>query len=178
MTKSEMKALIRYAIDSRSMCRIYFRYHYYYVHCFPLAASDRLFLSAMQDDFLINGFSIRRFRDMTKIVFNDDRRNEILRAEGIIDGISVPDVELEDWHGVFLSLQAMGKNVIVERESRNEDEELFFIGRIEKVLKSKVLFRSFDADGIWDEEPEAIPFSQITTVTFGSRYVEVFSKYV
>jgi hypothetical protein len=178
MTKSEMKALVRYAIDSRSMCRIDFRYHHYYVHCFPLAASDRLFLSAMQDDFLINGFSIRRFRDMTRISFNDDKRNEILCAEGIPDSIEVPDVELEDWRGVFLSLQAMGKNVIVERESLDEAEEEFFIGRIEKVLQSKVLFRGFDADGIWDEQPEAIPFSHITTVTFGSRYVEVFSKYV
>ena len=47
-----------------------------------------------------------------------------------------------------------------------------------KVLKNKVLFRHFDADGIWQDEPYEILFSQITTVTFGSRYVEVFSKYV
>jgi hypothetical protein len=38
--------------------------------------------------------------------------------------------------------------------------------------------RGFDADGIWDEEPTEILFSNVTSVTFGSRYVEVFSKYV
>ena len=87
-------------------------------------------------------------------------------------------MDLSDWYSVFLSLQKMGKNIIVEKESLDDDEWEFAIGRIEKVLKNKVLFRHFDADGIWQDEPYEILFSQITTVTFGSRYVEVFSKYV
>jgi len=178
MKKSTMKVLVRHAIDTKALCRFDFRYHYYYCHSFPLAMSERLFLAARFDDFLVDGFSIRRFRDMKKIVFNDDKRNDIIEEEGIYDGITVPDVDVENWHSVFLSLQAMGENIIVERESRDEDEELYFIGRIEKVLRNKVLFRGFDADGIWDEEPEAIPFSQITTVKFDSRYVNTFSKYV
>lgn len=178
MKKSTMKVLVGHAIDTRALCRFEFRYHYYYCHYFPLAASERLFLAAKFDDFLVDGFSIRRFRDMTRMEFNEDKRNEIIDAEGIYDAIKVPDVELEDWHSVFLSLQTMGRNIIVERESRDEDEELFFIGRIERVLKNKVLFRGFDADGVWDEEPEVIPFSQITTVTFDSRYVNTFSRYV
>ena len=39
-------------------------------------------------------------------------------------------------------------------------------------------FKHFDADGIWQDELLEIPFSQITTVVFGSRYVETLSKYV
>lgn len=35
-----------------------------------------------------------------------------------------------------------------------------------------------DADGVWIDELFEMPFSQITSITFGSRYVEVFSKYL
>jgi hypothetical protein len=140
--------------------------------------SDKLFLVAQLDDFIINGFTIRRFCDLTKVQLYEDKRNEIIKAEGILDGIFAPEIDLTDWHGAFLSLQKIGKNIIVEKDSLDEDEEEFFIGRIEKVLKNKVLFRDFDVNGIWQEDLLEIPFSQITSVSFDSRYVTVFSKYV
>ena len=178
MKKSEMKELTCKAIETKTLCCVEFRYDYYYLHHFPLKMSDRLFLGAKHDDFLLDGFEIRRFCDMTKIKLNDDKRNEILKAEGIVDALTLPDLDLTDWHSVFLSLQRIGKNIIVEKESLDEDEWEFAIGHIEKVLKNRVLFKYFSADGIWQEELLEIPFSQITTVTFGSRYVETFSKYV
>ena len=178
MKKSEMKELASKAIETKTLCYVNFRYDHYSLHHFPLKMSDRLFLGAKHDDFLLDGFEIRRFCDMTKIKFNDDKRNEILKAEGIVDALTVPDIDLTDWHSVFLSLQKLNKNIIVEKESLDDDEWQFAIGRIEKVLKNKIWFRHFDADGIWEDEPHEIMFSQITTVTFGSRYVEVFSKYV
>ena len=178
MKKSEMKELVRNAIETKTLCCMEFKYDYYYLHYFPIQMSDRLFLGAKHDDFLLDGFDIRRFCDMTKIKLNDDKRNEILKAEGILDRVSAPNIDLTDWYSVFLCLQKLDKNIIVEKESLDEDEWQFAIGRIEKVLKNKILFRHFDADGIWQDEPYEILFSQITTVTFGSRYVEVFSKYV
>lgn len=68
--------------------------------------------------------------------------------------------------------------MLIEHESPDDKEWEYWIGRIEKVLKTKVLFLHFDADGIWQDEPYEIPFSRITSVTFDSRYVTVFSKYV
>ena len=76
------------------------------------------------------------------------------------------------------TLAEMGFNIIVERESLIDDECEFAIGKIDKVLKTKVLFKHFDADGIWQDDCYEIPYSQITSVTFASRYVDVFSKYV
>jgi len=178
MKKSEMKELARKAIETKTLCCVKFKYDYYYLHHFPIKISDRLFLGAKHDDFLLDGFEIRRFCDMTRIRLNDDKRNEILKAEGIVDALTVPDIDLSDWHSVFLSLQKAERNIIIEKESLDDDEWEFAIGHIEKVLKNKVLFKHFDADGIWQEELLEIPFSQITTVTFGSRYVETFSKYV
>lgn len=178
MKKSEMKELVLSAIETKTLCLMSFKYALCRLHCFPFQMSDRFFLGAKHDDFSIDGFEIRRFCDMTKAELNNDRRNEILKAEGILDAVSAPEIDLTDWHSIFLSLQKLGKNIIVEKESLDADECEFAIGRIEKVSKNKILFKHFDADGIWQEELLEIPFSQITTVTFGSRYVEVFSKYV
>ncbi|MBE6649447.1 MAG: hypothetical protein E7614_08030 [Ruminococcaceae bacterium] len=178
MKKSEMKELVRGAIEPKKLCRMFFKYDVNYRYYFPLQVSDKFFLGAEEDDFIIDGFAIRRFCDLTKVQINDNKCNEIFENEGILNDLSAPEIDLTDWHSVFLSLEKWGKNIIVEKESLVEDEWEFAIGYIEKVLKNKVLFKHFDADGIWQDEPLEIPFSQITTIIFGSRYVDVFSKYV
>ena len=111
MKKSEMKELACKAIETKILCCVEFKYDYYYLHHFLLKMSDRLYLGAKHDDFLLDGFEIRRFCDMTKIKLNDDKRNEILKAEGIVDALITPDIDLSDWHSVFLSLQKTGKRV-------------------------------------------------------------------
>lgn len=178
MKKSEMKELVHAAIEPKKLCRMFFKYDVNYRYYFPFQVSDKLFLGADEDDFIIDGFAIRRFCDLTKIQIKDDKCVEIIKNEGILNGISAPEIDLTDWHSAFLSLRSIGKNIIIEKESLVGDECEFAIGHIESVLKNKVLFKHFDADGIWNDELLEIPFSQITSVTFGSRYVETFSKYV
>lgn len=75
-------------------------------------------------------------------------------------------------------MKKMNINVIVEKESLNEDECEFTIGKIDRVLKKCVYIYHFDADGVWDDEPYRIPYTEITSVSFGTRYVETFSKYL
>lgn len=132
MKKSDIKEVLRCAVKPRSLCRVFLKYDHNYRYYFPLAVSDRLFLAASEDDFILDGFTVRRFRDVKK----------------------------------------------VEKESISNDECEFAIGRIAKVSKTKILFKNFDADGIWQDGCYEIPYSEITSVTFLSRYVEVFSKYV
>ncbi len=178
MKKSEMKEIISSAIKPRNLCRVYFKYDENYYYYFPVQTSEKLFLGVEEDDFILDGFSVRRFRDVTKVELKNDKCIDIIRAEGILNNLSVPEIDLTDWHSTFLSLQLLNKNIIIEQESLYEDEYEFYIGHIEKVLKTKILFRHFDADGVWEDEPYEIPFSKITSVTFDSRYVNVFSKYV
>ena len=178
MKKSEMKELIRSAISPQSLCEVQFKYDLFVRYFFPFQVSDRFFLCAEQDDFLIDGFTIRRFSDMTKVQIENGKRVEIIKSEGLLDGVFPPEIDLTDWHSVFLSLQKRNKNIIVEKESLYDDEWEYAIGYIEKVMKNKIVFRHFDAEGIWQDTPYEIPFSQITSVTFDSRYVEIFSKYV
>ncbi len=178
MKKSEIKELIASAIEPRNLCRVFFKYDVNYRYNFPLIVSDKLFLSANEDDFILDGISIRRFCDIKKAEIKNDKCSEIIKAEGILDKIQIPEVDITDWHSTFLSLSKLDFNIIIEKESLIADECLFAIGKIDKVLKSKVIFKYFDANGIWQDDCYEIPYSQITSVTFASRYVDVFSKYV
>ena len=178
MKKAEMIELFQQSIEQKPLLRLYLKYNAYYTYWFPFKASEKLFFAAKEDDFIINGFSIRRFKDIKKIEFKDDKCVEILKAEKVLDGVVAPYIDITDWHSAFLSLQTLEKNIIIEHESLNDDEWEFWIGKIEKVYRTKVLFRHFDADGIWQDEPFEIPFSIITSVSFDNRYVSMFSKYV
>ncbi|PKM95581.1 MAG: hypothetical protein CVU84_01920 [Firmicutes bacterium HGW-Firmicutes-1] len=178
MKKSEIKEIINRSIDQKNLCRIFFRYDLHYWYYFPLISNDKLLFGAKEDDFIIDGYSIRRFVDVTKVQIKEDKCVEILQREGIVDSIKTPNIDISDWETTFLSLKIMNKNIIVEKESLNDDEWEFVIGRIDRVYKKFVYVYHFDADGIWQEEPYRIPYTEITSVSFGTRYVETFSKYL
>ena len=178
MTKKEIKEIIKNGITPIKLVRVFMSYDANYRYYLPLKASDKLFLGAAEDDFILDGYCVRRFRDVKKAEVKDDKCLEILHREGIVGALACPEVDVTDFYTVFSSLQKLGRNVIVEKGSLDEELWEFTIGKIERVCKNKVYMRGFDADGIWDEEPTEILFSNVTSVTFGSRYVEVFSKYV
>lgn len=178
MKKSEMKELIISASKKNDLCSILFKYNHHYSYHFPLETSDKLFLSAEEDDFILNGFSVRRFCDVKKAEIKDDKFAEIIKNEGVSDNIKVPEIDITDWYNTFLSLSKLNINIIIENESLNDAECEFAIGKIVRVLKTKVVFKGFDADGVWQEDYYEIPYSKVTSVTFASRYVDVFSKYV
>jgi hypothetical protein len=178
MTKGEIKEVINGCIQQKKICNVYFRYDHCYWNLIPLKANDKLFLSVKEDDFILNGYTIRRFKDMNKVKAKDDMCDRILAHEGITDTIETPDIDIDDWKAVFESLKLLGKNIIVEKESLDEREWEFAIGRIEKIYNRFAYVRHFDADGIWQEEPFQIPYSEITSITWMSRYVDIFSKYV
>lgn len=178
MTKTQIKKLIKQAIEPHKICRVFLKYDANYRYYFPIIVGERLFLGAEEDDFILDGYSIRRFRDVVKCEIKDDKCVEIDFAEGLLEHLVTPDVDITNWETSLSSLQKTGKNIIIEKENLGGDKNEFAIGKVVKIRRNKALFRGFDADGIWDDELLEIPFSQITSVTFSSRYVEVFSKYL
>lgn len=176
MTKIEIKKILAEASEKKLICNIYFKYDANYFNAIPLICGEQLFICANEDDFILDGYSVRRYKDIKKVKAKDDKCNEILRNEGIV--ISTPEIEVDSWHTVFQGLKKLGKNIIVEHEDLDDDNVEFIIGEIEDIHKNFVYVYHFDADGIWEKEPVKIPFGEITSVTFGSRYVDIFSKYV
>ena len=80
MKKLDIIELINKAMISKEMCRILFKYNYHYSYHFPLKTSEKLFLSANEDDFIIDGFSVRRFCDIKNIEIKNDKCIEIIKS--------------------------------------------------------------------------------------------------
>lgn len=173
-TMRELRDGLNKCSEPRTLCGVEFEYSDHPVYGFPAAVGEQLFLLAEEDDFILDGFTIRRLRDIYEFKSKKGMYQQISEAEGLTR-FEAPAVDISDWRSVFTSLRKLGKNVIVE----NEYEDGFFrIGRIEEVAEDHVLLRHYDADGIWQEQPVRIEYREVTSVTFGSRYVEIFSKYV
>lgn len=172
-TLAQLRERLLKSIHPRTMCGIEYEYSDVVQYGFPLAVGEQLFLLAIDNDFLLNGFTVRRLRDIYELTDRKSIHQTIAEREGLTD-FAAPAVDITDWKAVFSSLQAMGKTVIVEREY---EPGFFRLGRIVEVREDHVLLRHYDADGIW-QEPVAIPYREITSVTFDDRYADTFSKYV
>ena len=178
MKKSDIKILLNNSIEKRQLCRVKFDYDGNTWFVFPLLTNDKLFLCANEDDFILNGYSIRRFKDVVKAEYQEGKILSMIQEEKISERIIDPNIDMSDWQTIFTSLKEQNKNIIIENEKVEEDDYSFVIGRIIKVTKTKVVMQHFDADGIWEEELYEIPYSKITSVSFDTRYVNVFSKYL
>jgi hypothetical protein len=165
-------------MEQRKLCRTFLSYDRACRYYFPLKQNEKFFLCAEEDDFILDGYSIRRFRDVWNTEVKDDICLEIAVKEGLIDHIIVPSIDISDWETIFTDLQKNRKNIIVEHESPDDNASQFVIGHIESVYSRVVYVRHFTGDGIWEPVPYRIPYSSITSVTFGSRYIEIFSKYL
>lgn len=172
-TLSQLREGLRELIEPRTMCGIEYEYSDNVQYGFPLAVGEQLFLLALDDDFLLNGFTVRRLRDIYELGDRKGIYQAIAEQEGLTV-FDVPDVDISDWQSVFAALQKMNKHVIVEREY---EPGFFRLGVIEAVAEDHVVLRHYDADGVW-QEPAAIDYREITSVTFDDRYAEVFSRYV
>ncbi|WBW95971.1 hypothetical protein [Oceanirhabdus sp. W0125-5] len=178
MKKSEIKGLVKSSMENINVINAYFRFDTSYVNLIPLSLNDKLFLVINEYDFIFNGYSIYRFKDLIKVKTKNDMCDKILKSEGLTSNIIVPDIDISCWKSVFESIKKMNRNIIVEKQTIDGEDSEFIIGRIEKIYKNFAYVWHFDADGIWGESPLKIPYSQITNITFGSRYVDTFSKYI
>lgn len=178
MTKKEIRLLLRQAKSPRRRCRVYFKNEPYYRHYYPLKVSERLFLGVEEDDFILDGYSIHRMQDIQQAVLCDDLAERVAQNLRLADQIEIPDVAIENWHSVFTSLLDVGDSIIIECGSKDPEDEEYCIGQIDRVLKNKLYFWHFDADGVWQDAPWEIPFSHIRSVTFNSRYVSMLSACV
>lgn len=173
-TMQELRDGLNGCREPRTLCGVEFEYSDNPIYGFPAAVGEQLFLLAEEDDFILDGFTIRRLRDIYEFKSKKGMYQQISEAEGLTR-FEAPAVDISDWRSVFASLQRMGRNIIVEREY---EDGYFYVGTIEEVAEDHMLLRHYDADGIWQEEPARVEYREVTSVTFGSRYVEVFSKYV
>jgi hypothetical protein len=144
---------------------------YYY---YPNAVNDKFLLGQEEDDFSLDGYCIRKISQLKKVEIKDDLCNAINKFNGTHEKIKMPPVDISSWQSIFDSLQALDCFVIIE----DEIEERFLIGIVEKTFKNKLHFKSFDADGIWDDGFWEIYYRGITSVKWACRYATVWQQYL
>ena len=174
MKKQEKINLIQKAIQETVICRCYFVYDQNYFYYYPNAVNEKFFLGQEEDDFLLDGYCIRKISQLKKIEVKDDKCQEINKLFGITDQVVDPGIDINSWQSIFESLSKLDTYIQIE----DAFGEQFAIGIIQKVLKDKLYFKHFDADGIWDEADLEIRYSQITSVCWGTRYAQYWKRYM
>ena len=178
MTPEEAAKILRSCIHPTALCRVGFRYDLYPEQYFPLAVSDSLFLAVTEQDFQLDGYTVRRLSDIVTAEAVRGAYLAIHKAEGSLSKLFAPPVLLDSWRSVFTSLASSGEFVIAEENAIRPSDSVFLIGKILRTGSNGAEMRCFDADGVWDGELTPISFSRITSVTFGSRYISTYAKYI
>lgn len=173
MKKSKKLKILRRSCGTYDYCEFDLAYCanacYYYV----LDFNERLCLCACENDFILDGFEINRVKDMERVELLDNATVDINKRNGLLEGLETPAVDITSWKTAFESLAKTELFVIIENEYRG----FFRIGKIKRVKKKSVIFKSFDGDGVWQPKIK-IPFSDITTVRFGNRYSTYWKAYL
>lgn len=178
MTIKETMPVLKSCISYIAVARIKFSYNEYFEMLFPISMSNELFLSVIDRDFVLDGYTVRKIADITEIKDIRQTYLKIHALEGNFKKLSPPNLNVNSWRDLFSSLIPTRKYVIVEGTVPNTNHSFFTVGMPVAIGQSAVKFRSFDGAGNWSEETINIPFSAIHSVTIDSSYVSTYSKYV
>ncbi|MDE6733387.1 MAG: hypothetical protein K2J77_10980 [Oscillospiraceae bacterium] len=173
MKKSKKLKILRRSCGTYDYCEFDFAYCANARYNYVLDFNERLCLCACEDDFILDGFEICRVKDIERVSLLDNATVAINRRGGLLDELEAPAVDITSWRTAFEALAKEDFFVIVQNEYRG----FFRIGKIKRVKKNSVIFKSFDGAGVWQPKIK-IPFSDITTVQFGNRYAVYWKKYL
>ena len=177
MNKTDKIKMLHDSIGTYNLCRCFFNYDPYYWYFYILDVSENLFLGIEEDDFVLDGFQIRKISDIKKLQIKDDVCRRINEENRLLDGIKKPQIQLSSWKTVFESLKPLNTLIIVENEKTDKGNDFFHMGYITEIKKSHIVFSSVDADGVWYDNVKIL-YSEITSVTFNDRYSQSWQKYL
>lgn len=140
--------------------------------------SDKFIFGIEENDFILDGFQIRKISNIKKVELKDDLYVKINEKHEILKGVIKPDIDLTSWKTIFNSLIEMNKFIIIKNEDLEEEELDFAIGKVISVNSNSISFKEFDSNGVWDDNLLTIPFKWITSVTFNDRYSKTWEDYL
>ncbi len=174
MKKEDKIAILDKCKSGTSIARVYLKYDSNYFYYYPNDVNEHFLLAQEENDFLLDGFHIRKISHITKVEMKDDLCQKINIWNGITKQVYNPHIDLSSWQSIFMSLRDFSGFLIIE----DNINEQFAIGKIIKVNKRNLIFRQFGADGIWQEGTLTIPYSSITHVAWDTRYSNNWFDYL
>lgn len=174
MKKQDMIDILQKCINEKTLCKCNFSYENEDVFIYPLQVNENLILAQLEDEFLLNGYCIYHISKLANAEIMDNKYNDINKMIGNTDRVINPDIDISNWYSVFNDLSSINKYIQIE-DAINEQ---YAIGSINKVLKDRIYFKSFDANGQWDDDLLEIKYSQITSVRWYDRYSNAWKQYL
>ena len=145
----------------------------------PVAVENELVVLQRQSNFLMDGYCALRTGDITEAEQMDDvpflRR--AMAAEKLYDAVKAPGFPCRDRKELLEGIMAKYAGWAAVECEGNPEESLYFLGRIIKVDSRYLTMKRVDALGNWLADPLVLPLDDVTLVSFGDRYLEIFRKY-
>lgn len=144
----------------------------------PVSVEDALVVLQKENNFALDGFVAMRTGDITELEQMDDSPfcRRALEGEKAYDAVRAPGFDCCDWQSLLTGIRKnWGGWASVECEST--EETIYYVGRITAVDSRYLTMKRVDADGTWHPDAATLPLDEVTLVTFGDRYLGVFSKY-
>ena len=145
----------------------------------PVAVENELVVLQRQANFVLDGYCALRTGDITEVEQMDDVPflKKVMAGEKLYDAVKAPGFACRGWQELLEGIMAQyGGWAAVECEG-NPEESLYFLGRLMKVDSRYLTMKRVDALGNWLSDPLVLPLDDVTLVSFGDRYLEIFRKY-
>ncbi|GAA5495856.1 hypothetical protein Rhal01_02036 [Rubritalea halochordaticola] len=130
-----------------------------------------------EEDFRLNGVVFIRKQDITSLKSGKTQafHKQIMEQEGELNSYNpldkIPSVGIPE----FLSCLPKHKVVIFEEET--EDEDMFYIGLIEKIEDMQVHLKSFSTEAVIDEETTIVELEHITSISHDTSYTLAYEQH-
>jgi hypothetical protein len=144
-----------------------------------LALSPALALVHAFDDFEPEGYSVTDVGVIADLVCGPGEQvwERIIVGEGSLDGLQLaPPLDLTSMASAITSILPHDRDLIVETWE-DDDESMFYLGRVLAVEETELLMRCISSLGEWDAAATRIPFHRIARFQFATPYLRLFMKY-
>ena len=153
MNKENKICVLDKCKNETKMARVFFKYDPVYYYYYPVNVNEKFLLAQKEDDFILDGFHIRKISQITKVEIKDDLCQVINVWNGITKQVRRPNIDISSWTTIFDSLREYPGFLMIE----DDINEQFAIGEIAAIKKNHFMFRQFDANGIWQKDLLRIP---------------------
>lgn len=130
-------------------------------------------------DFTLNGVVLIRKEDITSIKSGKTQafHKKLMQQDRTLPGPgnlpNTPGVGIPE----FLASLPKDKVVIFEEETADEEDNMFYIGLIEKAEDKEVHLRFFSTEAVLDEELTVIDLDDITSISYDSSYTLAYEHH-
>ena len=130
MSIKENLSILQSCISDSAVAQIRFYYSDYYEMLFPLTASNELFISVVDRDFILDGYTVRKISDIESIKEITQTYLTIHARMGNLKKLNPPKINISNFRSLFVDTIKSGEIIIIEGFSPNSEKQFFFIGKV------------------------------------------------